>query len=561
MYRALQPIYPHVRAGSTGRPLRFASARGALILVAFAAAFGCGDSPLRGASSTQSGAAPNPSQPNIIIIVADALRADRLGSLGNAAKLTPTLDALAAEGVLFERAYSAAPWTLPSVASLLTSYYPAVHKATEYVTEAAFRGGHIRSVSILGETFDTLPEVLKSAGYTTAIVSANRFVQPELGFGQGVDHFSGDIAANTVDGRVVNDEIAKWLDQRPKDRPFLLYAHYMDIHGPYNAAPEFMDPLIDAVEKLPNKRRLSADEWNRLLPYLRKPPPHGDPRRHEALMPYREYWEARYDAGVAQFDGYLAKLIERLRADGLWRDSYVIFCSDHGEALCEHGLWDHGYSQYDTDIHVPLILRWPGELPAGHRVHENVRLIDVMPTLLEQLQVGRTNGLQGASLLQKIFAPSPRKVTDIFAEAPKSGPPQFASIRGNWKLIQIEPVNSGPRVHLFKLDEDPGEQRDLARPEIDRVRSFLQKLRVQRQANATLRPDAVAVQRDVPKDAASRFHGLGYAAGADDEEVGEAPAPDEPAHSQPASQPASREQPADAGSLPGSQPAPRTDVP
>ncbi|MFQ5491643.1 MAG: sulfatase, partial [Phycisphaerae bacterium] len=420
---------------------------------------GCKKSPTPDASPAQSAPTEPPPRPNILLIMIDTLRADALGAYGPADTGTPNIDAIAAEGVVFNRMISQAPWTQPSIASLFSSRYAGVHKVVNYTQafKATYQGA--QRVMVFDKSFETLAECLQSAGYATAALVANPFILTEYGFAQGFDHFDTSFAQNTTPGRVVNDSALIWLNERDQSKPFFMYLHYMDVHGPFDAAPDFLSPLLDQVEKIPNKRRLTDEEFQNLR-YLNKLPRIylADAQRHERLYPFREYWLARYQAGVRQIDHFIGDVRQRLADLGLWDDTYVIITSDHGEALCEHGQWEHGWSVHHTDLWIPLILRWPGHLPANRRVRQTLRLIDLMPTLLDQLRLDRPKGLQGYPLTSYIAGRPPSRPALAFAEAVKIGPEQKGIYVGDWKLM-VTPA-TGSR-QLFNIAKDPYEQNNL----------------------------------------------------------------------------------------------------
>jgi arylsulfatase A-like enzyme len=483
-------------------------------LLAGAVAAGCSQSPPSPANGDAAacklprGAAP----PNIIFILVDTLRADRVGAYGRRTGLTPTIDRLAAEGVLFESTIAPAPWTLPSVASILTSLAPSIHKATSYRKMSAMERRLTPKIAVLDSCFTTLPEVLQAAGYQTAAFCANLFIQPDYGFGQGFDHFDGSMAANTVPGTAVNDALFRWLPTRDASKPLFLYLHYMDVHGPYNAAPEFMDPLMRAVEANPNKTRLRPEDTDprRLLPYLRNSPPlKDDPNRHEKLKDYREYWVAGYEAGVVQVDHYLELLRAKLSELGLWDSSFVVLISDHGEALCEHGVWCHGYTQFHTDLHVPMILRWPGVMPAGRRVAGITRLIDLAPTILDQLHLAAPEGAQGLSLVGRITGrdTAPRIA---YAEAIKAGPEQRAVYSGDWKLMILTQPAKGL---LFNLANDYFEATELSASNGSQKRTMEQLIAQQLTINAQAKPCAEAAFAPVSEKTQKQLATVGYAGG------------------------------------------------
>ena len=468
-------------------------------------------------------------KPDIILILIDALRADRLGVYGHPGGLSPTIDAIAAQGVTFDYCVAAAPWTLPSVGSLFTSYYPRVHRALSYRVVQSMEDGKRAEQSVLSDEFDTLAEVLQAAGYQTAGFCAAKFLRAGYGFGQGFEHYDTSFAENTVRGEVVNAKLFEWLDsERDSSRPLFVYLHYMDVHGPYDAAPRFMDPLMRQVEAKPDKQLLEPRQFRAINRYLRKPPREtSDPDRFERLKGYREYWVARYEAGVAEMDYHLAQLVKGLRKRGLWDGAYAILLADHGEALCEHGFWEHGYSQHQTDLHVPLILRWPGMLPAGHRVRRLASLIDILPTLLEQLRLPPGENLQGRSLVDHISG-RPSELPEVrYAEGLKAGPAQYALFVDNTKLIITEvtqrpgpdqpPQVAGVRPQLFNLATDPGELYDLADQHRDVVAEMSKLIFKIMRTNMQLKPGLVVQTASVDAATMQQLESLGYVGGAEPE--------------------------------------------
>jgi arylsulfatase A-like enzyme len=270
-----------------------------------------------GSNAAPSGSAP---RPNVVFILVDTLRADRLGCYGHPGGLSPMMDALAREGVVFDRVIATSSWTLPSVASYFCGYYPSVHKVTSYreaLRSAQVVGGRVR---YFGDEFTTLAEVLQANGYVTAGFSANPFITAKYGFAQGFDHFDSSFANNATPGSVVNAAALQWLAQRDASQPFFLYLHYMDVHDPYNAGNEYVEPLVTAVERMPNKRRLTPAEAERHRRFFGKSAVfYRDSPRHRQLFQYADYWRARYDAGVPQSDHYLDQLragLARLGAVG-----------------------------------------------------------------------------------------------------------------------------------------------------------------------------------------------------------------------------------------------------
>lgn len=459
----------------------------------------------------------DPPRPNIIFILEDTLRADRLGCYGHPGELSPMMETLARDGVLFERVIATSSWTLPSVASYFCGYYPTVHKVTSY--EQALQAGRVGggTVRYFGDQFQTLAEVLQAHGYLTAGFSANPFITERYGFAQGFEHFDASFAANTTTGEVVNAAALRWLAQRDASRPLFLYLHYMDIHDPYKASDTYVDPLVNAVKRMTDRRLLTPAETKRHRPYFSKSAiAYRNSPRHSRLFKYAEYWQARYDAGVPQAGQYLDELRAELTEMELWDDAYVILTSDHGESLGEHLLWAHGLSAHQDQLHVPLILRWPGKLPAGRRIPQTVRLFDIMPTLLAQLQIPPPEGIQAQSLLGLIRGET-RESLPAFAEAVKKKPGEKAFVLDEWKLLAY--TREG-RYELYNLDDDPTEQCDLARKHPQRVAELRRLLEEQLAQNDALGKGVKVRHADITEEELRQFQAVGYFAGDEEDDDG-----------------------------------------
>ncbi|MCA9243756.1 MAG: sulfatase-like hydrolase/transferase [Phycisphaerales bacterium] len=468
-------------------------------------------------------------QPNIIFILIDTLRADRVGACGSKRGLTPNLDAIAAEGLVFDDAVAAAPWTLPSVGSLFTSYYPSVHKAVSYseiaknqkVVEAAMAQHRPPpQVSVLQDELQTLAETMQLMRFETAAFSANGFIQAEYGFGQGFETFvnAWQPEQNSIPAPNVIAPALKWLDGRKNTaKPFFMYLHFMDVHGPYNADAKYMDPQMAKFDQAPPTTRISVDEFNRINAYMRKPPEPLTQNQAEYFAKYqryREYWEARYDAGVAEMDDYLGQLKAALQERGVWDDAYVIIIADHGEALNDHaGLWEHGYSQFQTDLSVPIVLRWPEVVPTGH-VSTRVSLMDVMPTLIDQFGDADISALQGHSLVP-LFPGNPGDAErPHFSEALKfwggEGLDGKAIFDGQWKYVEAPISDDRLGAYLFDLSKDPGETTNLARNEPTIASRLKSTLDEQVALNATVKPDITVTVTDVSEQSRNQLADVGY---------------------------------------------------
>ncbi len=453
---------------------------------------------------------PDAPLPNIVFVLVDALRADRLGAYGGVHQLTPAIDAFAAEGLLFEQAIAQAPWTQPSVASIFSAVYPGVHQVRDYqlAWDATFT--EAPSVAVFSEQLTTLAEALHQGGYQTAAFSANPFVAAEFGFGQGFDHFDSSFASFTKEstsGHTINEAVFRWLPRRDPARPLFLYLHYMDVHGPYEGDRDCLNRLLDEVERLPNKRELTPLEIAR-LDHLRRLPALADPARHEPLSRYREYWVARYEAGVRAADRHFEELRRGLAERGLWDNACVIFASDHGEALCEHGFWDHGLSVHHNQLHVPLILRWPGVVQAGVRVPRIVELFNLMPTLLDQLRLPPVEGVQGVSMLPLLQGQPFTRRPDAFAEAVKFGTEQKALYQDGYKLLYVE--SDPPRASLYRVPGDPQEQQSFAQTAGGLLARLIGDLQPIRSRNRDLAKALPQSRAPISEEQRRQLESLGY---------------------------------------------------
>jgi len=308
--------------------------------------------------------------PNIVFITVDTTRADRMGFLGNAHGLTPNLDLVARQGVVFERAFSQAPLTPVSHATIFTGTYPQFHTVTDF--------GHP-----LPTLLPYLPEILQKSGYHTAAFIGSLILDPHAsmapGFDRGFDLFDAGFRPKTNPdenryvtverraGDVVSHATA-WLNKN-RQSPFFLWVHLYDPHAPYD-------------------------------------PP----------TPYDKHFSDPYDGEIAYADASLGKLFTYLRQRGLYDKTIIVMMSDHGESLGAHRESMHGIFLYDETIHVPLILNLPDELLARRRVHTRVRLVDVAPTLLSMLSLPLPPTFQGESLVPLMKA-SPKIPDDLPAYA------------------------------------------------------------------------------------------------------------------------------------------------
>ena len=395
-----------VRAVGRTAPARVLPAAAAVALVVVGASLAVGTS-----QAPQPTAAPG--RPNVLWIVMDTVRADHLSTYGYTRPTTPNIDALAADSTLFENAIAQSSWTIPSHFQMVTSRF------------AAGKG------MVLAPDFLTAAEMFKERGYATAGVLANFVLGRRSGFEQGFDTFRDgpvmifylrvfmkipvakavlslgvfpvdrvlrlldretflmDMAARA---EAVNDRVLEWLAERPA-KPFFLFINYMDAHDPYDPLPAWRDRFASGVNPesgfvLFNRKfggNISSSHFVR-----------------DVLPAYRsEDWNnlvALYDAELAYLDDQIGRLVSELKRQGLFDQTILILTSDHGELFGEHGLANHFKSLSDEEIHVPLIMHYPGTIPAGRRVRAPVELSDILPTLFDLLDFGPAPAMDGTSL-------------------------------------------------------------------------------------------------------------------------------------------------------------------
>ncbi len=295
--------------------------------------------------------------PNIILITLDTTRADRMGFLGSKRGLTPNLDALAGQSVVFTRAYAQVPLTTPSHAAMLTGTYPQYN--------------HVKDLgALLGKDLPYLPDLLHQHGYQTAAFVGSYILDPAgaaPGFERGFDVYDagfhprkpGENRYKSVERRA--EEVANhalgWLSGQHK-RPFFIWLHFYDAHDPYDPPPPF--------------------------------------KAHYASAPY--------DGEIAYTDSVVGDLLAVLRRHGLYEKTVIAIAADHGEAFGEHGEERHGIFLYDETVHVPLLLKLPAGKFAGKRVESRVALADVAPTLLQAAGISAPSAMQAQSLLAEVEA-------------------------------------------------------------------------------------------------------------------------------------------------------------
>jgi choline-sulfatase len=387
------------------------------------------------AANLLAGTAPSP---NVILITLDTFRADRMGFLGSKRGLTPNLDTLASQSVVFTHAYSQVPLTAPSHATILTGTYPQFHQVRDFQTP-------------LAEWLPYAPEILHTRGYSTAAFIGSMVLDPGVGLARGFDRGFETYDAGFHQGQPGEDRYSSterrgsevvghalaWLKEHPRG-PFFIWVHLYDAHDPYDP-PE---------------------------PYKSKYP----------LTPY--------DGEIAYVDAQVGKFLDELRSRGLYDGAVIAVMADHGEALGDHGEDFHGFFLYDETIRVPLVIKLPGsnlvgttaagkdaneKNPAGKRIESRVELVDVLPTILQAVGVAVPKEVQGESLLSMMAPPPPNPETPT-PETPDRvayAETEYAHRAYGWSSLRALRTGKylyidAPRRELYDQAADPKEEHNLS---------------------------------------------------------------------------------------------------
>jgi arylsulfatase A-like enzyme len=443
-------------------------------------------------------AAPGAGAPNVLLIVLDTVRADRLSLYGYGRNTAPNLTRLARRGITFAQARSTAPWTLPSHASMMTGYWPHQQSA--------------RLHGPLDGTRATIAEFLTAHGYATAGFVANTtYCGAETGLARGFAHYedhelsaAGVLCASTLGRRLiwpvlaeasrrlggplktdlrkdaarVSGDLLAWVEQ-PRPRPFFAFVNYLDAHSPY-VLPAGFDRHFGLK---PETRGdfATLDDWFTLDKAVAGP-------REVQLASHA------YDDCLAYLDDQLGRLFTALERSGGLEDTLVIITADHGESFGEHDLYCHASSLYDPEIHVPLLILLPGGGAAGTSVAAPVSLRDLPATIADLVGLGGSARFPGRSLARYWKAPAgvpaPPGPEPCLAEV--DGPAKTAPNLGRSPAFRgpMQAVVCGQDVYirkgdgseeLYDLTADPAQRRDLARapnvgPRLDARRALLEQL-------------------------------------------------------------------------------------
>jgi choline-sulfatase len=397
-------------------------------------------------STTRERQVASAAAPSVLVLLVDTLRADVLGAYGAHPSMTPTVDALAARGLVVEEMVSASSWTMPSVATLMTGLYPPSHGVLGRPEEESPDAGP--DPSFLSDSLPTLPVLAQVAGITTVAVSANPIVSRATNFARGfetfVEHGWDRRTKNWLPARDVNATFVRWL-RANRGRRFLGYLHYMEPHDPYTPPAATRPPPPPGV-----RPAIAAGDVVGVSSRLR--------RGKGGLLSDAElaYVRALYGLEVRDWDDALGSLLAALDGLGVRDSTVIVVVGDHGEEFQEHGYLKHGIHLYEELLHVPFVVAGPG-IASGRRAGQ-AQGVDLFPTLAALLGVAPPAGLPGQDL-RAPREPRPAFSTTRYGIA-GGRHAELVSVRaGGWKLIQAPAIGV---TEVYDLREDPGERRNLA---------------------------------------------------------------------------------------------------
>lgn len=354
-----------------------------------------------------------PERPNLLLIAVDTLRADHLGAYGYERPTSPSIDALFDSSVVFDDVTSSSPWTLPSFATMMTSLQPSAHRVWNFKSR-------------LDDSYTTLAEILRDAGFDTGAVVSHVFLGDRFGLHQGFEDYDQSLVLrlgashNAISSPAITEKAQAWLRDRAslgKSDPWFLWLHYFDPHSVYHSHEGFTEPF--GIRKVD-----------------------------------------LYDGEIAFTDAHIGRLLATLGELDLDANTVVVFVADHGEEFRDHGRGGHGATLFQEAIRLPLAIRAPGFEP--RRVADAVRAIDLLPTILEILEVAPPDTpVMGRSVVAAMRGKAMEErgmQSEVTRKSHLSG---WSFRSGRWKMIERARRHGRNRV-LFDLQADPAEKVDVA---------------------------------------------------------------------------------------------------
>lgn len=403
---------------------------------------------------------------NLVFVSFDALQAAHVGALGYRRDTTPSLDAFAQESFTFSRATSVAPWTVPASMTWFTGVYPSEHRMVNKFAVYNDSTKTLAKLQDLSPQLTTLAQVLKQQGYATGGFTGNAGVSGGFGYEAGFDVYYDERGKfGTFDDSI--PEALDWL-QKHRNEKFFLFLHGYDAHGQSTPAEGYDYRFVD---KSYDKRFLGSEQEQEAL-------------REEGLdrgeLTLREedvrFWRSIYDEKIHRADEKFQRFLNAFAKLGLTEKTLFVITSDHGTEFYEHRRFDHGFTLYQEQIHVPLFIRLPGQV-GGQVIAERISSVDIMPTILDLLDVdiseSQRDQLRGRSLTAAMKGESVAR--DVFSETDYREYTFKRSIIApdGWKLIVT--LEDDVR-ELYQLNDDPSESANRMADEPEIARELEQRL-------------------------------------------------------------------------------------
>ncbi len=438
-----------------------------------------------------------PETPNVLLIGLDTVRADHVCNTEQSGVLTPHMEALARDGIRFERCISTAPWTLPSFASIFTGRMPYHHGAI---------GGDYQR---LGEDQTTIAEYFDEAGYNTVGFMGVPYLTETYGMTQG---YNADIGLpqqlQKIDRATSITSLSLEYLKRFHDKPFYMLTHYYDPHAPYTPPPPYDtiyyfdrdarapgEPIVDTI--MASHTLLDDSKQSGMYDWLEGVTDWGYPT-------------AQYAAEVTYTDEHVGRLLTGLKEMGLYDDMLIVLTADHGEHLMDHNIFFTHYLPYQETIHVPLIIKLPGNRGAGRVIADPVSTLDILPTVLDVAGLDAPDDLEGHNLAAALLGRAEIGLRALLAEQ-GSAPDRFCKvlIEYPWKLMYFRERDE-ERYALYRLDSDPYERLDLSAHEPGILEELTTKFWTKFDRERPVTADGKAMPASLSEAEKRRLQTLGY---------------------------------------------------
>lgn len=404
---------------------------------------------------------------NLVFVSFDALQAAHVGCLGNPRNTTPTIDALAKDGFNFTHTYSVASWTVPASMTWFTGVYPSEHRMTNKFAVYNAKEQKLANLKDLAPNLTTLADILKQNGYATGGFTGNAGVSGGFGFEQGFDvYFHERAIFGSMDRSI--PEALKWLKAN-RDKKFFLFLHGYDCHGQFTPTKGFDYRFVD---KNYDMKYTGSEQEQELL---------REQGLDQGKLTLREedvrFWRAIYDEKIQRVDEKFKHFLTEFDKLGVTDKTLFVVTSDHGTEFYEHRRFDHGFTLYDEQIHVPLIIKLPDAKNAPRIITDRISSIDLMPTVLDLLDIPISERLKkqmrGTSLVPTVTGHKDSR--DVFSETDYRLYTYKRSVIASdgWKLIYTLENKS---CELFDLNADPSEMRNRVNDESQRADDLEKKL-------------------------------------------------------------------------------------